>query len=449
VDERIRFEYAGEVLGRDRYGDYYIQSTVFWFPRYGYFPRTTFDITYRTPIGHKFVSAGVKQNEWKEKDYLCTQWLENFPTDIISFNLGIFEIYRRSEKGVPEVAVYWNKQMHEEYTRLAQEQSTQVVTLGKDMEKRIAADVINSLNFYQTLFCPYPLDQMVVTEIPYFHGQAFSGLLHLSWLTFQRGEEFDWESFRAHEVAHQWWGHLVGWKTYHDQWLSEGFAEYCGIWFAQLTLKDNQRFFGELKQWNDNIIKGNHERKSAGTKAGPLWLGQRLNTSQSEDYATLVYEKGAYILHMLRNMMMDLNTRSDDKFIEMLKDFATTYRVKNASSKDFQEIVEKHIGADMDWFFDQWVYGIEIPKYKYSYQVEKVENKYQVTLKVGQEKVSPGFKMLVPVVVSYSPEGYSVFRVWVDKPSQTIKLPLVPRQVNEVVFNPYFSVLCEAEEDKR
>ncbi|OGC76951.1 MAG: hypothetical protein A2Z27_06410 [candidate division Zixibacteria bacterium RBG_16_50_21] len=440
---------SAKALGRTPFGDFYIKSTEDWFPRYGYMVRSTFDLTFKTPRGHHFLCAGKKVKGWHEKEYYCSQWVEDFPTDIISFNIGNFDVYEKKQEGLPEVGVYWNKQTHQKISQISAEYGQHLYLLGKGMEKNTAADVLNSINFYSSMFGNYPFDHIWVTEIPASHGQAFSGLLHLPFGKFHEEQKFNNELFRSHEVAHQWWGHIVGWKTYHDQWLSEGFAEYCGVWFAQLSTRDNKAFFDSLVHYRDNIVKGHNERQSEGSKAGPLWLGNRLNSSKSFDYYTLNYEKGAYVLHMLRNMMMDLNTRSDEKFIAMLKDFATTYQGKNASTRDFQETVEKHIGADMDWFFNQWVYGIEIPKYKYSYQVEKVENKYQVTLKVGQEKVSPGFKMLVPVVVSYSPGGYSVFRVWVDKPSQTIKLPLVPMQVNEVVFNPYFSVLCEVEEDKR
>src|SRR5574341_437365 len=204
----------------------------------------------------------------------------------------------------------------------------------------------------------------------------------------------------------------------------QGFAEYSGIWFAQSSLKDNKKFFLVLKSWRKDIL-GQGSKFTKGSKAGPLWLGYRLDNSKSFDYSTLVYEKGAFVLHMLRNMLMDFKTFSDDKFIALLKDFVSSYYGKNASTTDFQKIVEKHFRKKMDWFFKQWVYGIEIPKYFYSYATEKVGDKYQVTVKVKQENVSPDFKMQVPVVVVYKTEGYSIFRIWVDKPEVEVKLPPV------------------------
>ncbi len=438
-DHKVLFKYAGVVLDRNYFGMFFIESKVAWFPRYGYLRRTTFDLTFKTPQDYKFVCAGKKVKEWKEGHYLFTQWKEDFPAIIISFNLGYFDIYTEKKEGVPEVSIYWNDDFHRKLALILES--------GANMKKRVAADVINSLNFFQNVFGKYPFDHMVATEIPESHGQAFTGLLHLSWGTFQAEEKFKEESFRAHEVSHQWWGHMVGWKTYHDQWLSEGFAEYSGAWFAQNSLKDNQKFFEELKSWRKDIL-GQGSKFTKGSKAGPLWLGSRLNSSESFDYSTLVYEKGAFVLHMLRNMLMDFKTFSDEKFIALLKDFVSSYYGKNASTSDFQKIVEKHLGEDMDWFFRQWVYGIEVPKYIYSYSTEKVGDKYQVTVKVRQENVSPDFKMQVPVVVVYKPEGYSIFRIWVDKPEIEVKLPPVPMEVKEIVFNPFESVLAEVEEKK-
>jgi hypothetical protein len=387
------------------------------------------------------------QKEWKEGDFHCSHWIENNPVIITSFNIGNFEIYKRKEEGLPEIRVYWNKHTHGLHSQYLTEKRDTLVLTGKDMEKNVAADVINSINFYQKMLGEYPLDHMAVTEIPARHGQAFSGLLHISYGSFQEEQKFETESFRAHEVAHQWWGHMVSWKSYHDQWLSEGFAEYSGAWFAQLSTKDSKTFFERIKQWRDNIIKGNVHRLSEGTTAGPIWLGVRLNSSKSWDYPTIVYEKGAYVLHMLRNMMMDFKTRSDARFAEMLKDFARTLNGKDATTSDFQKIVEKHMGQDMDWFFKQWVYGIEIPQYKYSYTTQKVGDKTQVSLKVKQEGVSPDFKMQVPVVMVYPGDAYSVLRVWVDQPEKVFALPLVPGDVKDVVFNPYYSVLCEVEKE--
>lgn len=434
---RLTFRYKGkEMILQDWVGDLYIRSTTRWYPRYGFNKKATYDLTFRSPKGYQLVSIGKKTKEWVEGDLRCTRWIEDVPVKYASFNYGNYETYEMEIEGVPPVCVYHLEQSHRktgtEYTQA---------------KENVAADVVNSLNFFQTIYCECPFSKMAATETPTYGGQGLPGLLRLSWGTFKTDEvfkktRFRAESFRAHEVSHQWWGHIIGWETYHDQWLSEGFAEYSGAWYAQMSMKDNEEFFEELKEWRKDIT-GKGYKWAEGSKVGPIWLGWRLNSSKSQDYDILVYEKGAYVLHMLRNMMMDFDSKSDDRFKEMLRDFAETYRGKNACTDDFKEIVEKHMGEDMDWFFDQWVYGVDIPTYIFSYDVEQVADKYVVACEITQEKVPEDFKMWVPVLLDFGGDMYAVLRLWVDKPHNKYELPKAPLEPRQVILNPFHAVLCE------
>jgi aminopeptidase N len=188
---------------------------------------------------------------------------------------------------------------------------------------------------------------------------------------------------------------------------------------------------------------GGGSKFSEGSKAGPLWLGTRLNSSKSSDYFTLVYKKGAYVLHMLRNLMMDFDSRSDEKFKEMMRDFVQIHRGTNASTEGFKATVEKHMGEDMGWFFDQWVYGIDIPRYVFSYSTEKVGGKYVVNCEVTQENVPEDFKMWVPVLLDFGRDMYAVLRLEIDKPHNKYQLPKAPLEPREVILNPFHAVLCE------
>ncbi|MGB2769652.1 MAG: M1 family aminopeptidase [Candidatus Zixiibacteriota bacterium] len=450
---KLVFKYSGNIIDRNWYGDFYIKSTTHWYPQYGYLNRATYDMTFRSPKRHKFVSIGRKVKEWTEGDYLCTQWEEDFPVALASFNFGSFDIYELEHEEIPPVSVYYLEDSRKEFTQdynrfIGGRAGTQIMLLDSKSKKNVGADVVNSLNFYQATYGKCPFFKVAATEIPAAHGQGFPGLLHLSWATFM-GEgglpdtKFREVSFRAHEVSHQWWAHIVGWETYHDQWLSEGFAEYSGAWFAQMSTQDNEAFFDELEEWRKDIMGKGH-KESVGSEAGPLWLGYRLNSSESSDYVTLVYEKGAYVLHMLRNMMMDYNAKSDSSFIAMMRDFVETYYGKEASTEDFKEIVEKHVGEDMDWFFDQWVYGVDIPTYKFSYSTKPTsDGKYIVTCEVDQENVSEDFKMWVPVLLDFGMDQHAILRLWVDKPHNEYQLPKAPLMPRKVTLNPAHAVLCE------
>jgi aminopeptidase N len=105
-----------------------------------------------------------------------------------------------------------------------------------------------------------------------------------------------------HEVAHQWWGHAVGWASYHDQWLSEGFAEFSAALFIQQATKDWHKDFVEFCEGLRKRIVDKNQWGVSPNEAGPIWLGERLISSRTASaYHSVTYGKGAYILAMLRS----------------------------------------------------------------------------------------------------------------------------------------------------
>jgi aminopeptidase N len=254
-------------------------------------------------------------------------------------------------------------------------------------------------------------------------------------MTDTQGED---EVFRAHEVAHQWWGISVDFLTYHDQWLSEGFSDFSGLWYMQTIRKDNNKYFGVLKRWRSSIFE-------RGSDPGPIWMGYRTNTVNDQgDYGIVVYKKGAWVLHMLRALMIDLKTMNEDRFTATMKDFYTTYRGKRASTEDFRSVVENHVGADMGWFFDQWVYGASLPTYKVATIIAPIEaGKYRVRLQVTQEGVPDSFLAYVPVAIELD-KGVTVrVRIKVTGHQSEIELPPLPSRPKNVKFNDLEGVLAD------
>jgi hypothetical protein len=428
----IAIEYSGELLEKD-FGEFSLKSSNFWFPRYGYRSRTTFDLTFKTPKDLEFISVGKKLDDHIEGDVRLTRWVVDEPAANVCFNMGTFSTYDSDVEDIPPVTVF----------------KSATGRLGRrDMEKDVATDITNSVQLFKQIFGACPFQKLYATEIPDWHGESFPGLLHLSWVTYQRGDSKGLnELFRAHEVAHQWWGNSVGYKTYHDQWLSEGFANYAGLWYVQLALEDKDRFFELLKQWRDDIFDNRKYILGSGAEAGPICLGYRTSSSETRgDYELIVYKKAAYVLHMLRNMCIDLNTMSEDRFINMLKDFFRTYRGRAAKTGDFQRIVEKHLGMELDWFFQQWIYGTDLPTYRFSHSTSQdADGKYLLNCHVVQEDVPDGFKMYVPMTVRFSGDQKVRLKVLIDQPVKDFTLPPLPLEPREVVFNDFYSVLARVE----
>jgi aminopeptidase N len=267
---------------------------------------------------------------------------------------------------------------------------------------------------------------------------AFPGMIDLSWITFQQTDNLGEDQiFRAHEVAHQWWGIGVDFTTYHDQWLSEGFADFSGLWYLETVRKDNQKYFDALNRWRANIML-HRDQKS------PIWLGYRAESSKDESgYNTLIYQKGAWVLHMLRGLLIDLKTMNEDRFTGLMRQFYTDYQGRRASTADFQRAVERVAGVPMDWFFNQWVYGYQIPTYKVATQIQQADGGYRVHLKVAQEDVPESFLMYVPVTVDLGDKKVVRLRVKVTGRESVIDLPVLPSEPKGVKFNDLDGVLAD------
>jgi Peptidase family M1 domain len=313
----------------------------------------------------------------------------------------------------------------------------------------VAADTVNSLNYLQSLLAsPLPDAHFYAALIPAVHGQAFAGFLHLGEFTAALDTPAAVERFRAHEVAHQWWGHLVGWDSYRDQWLSESFAEYVALMFVQTTVDGGDKIFkeaitaygrevrGSLESSFSSFARPDYSRLSAlgAARMGPIGLGWRASVAEAPSaYSTLAYYKGALVLHMLRTATR-LMTGSDQAFVDILRDFVHTEQGGYATTEDFRAAVERRVPADWSWFFDEWVYGAEIPTYVWSQEVVRGNGGLQLRLTVEQKDVGPGFRMLVPVRIDLGGGQEAEVGVFVDEPVETFELPL-PSKPRKVEFN--------------
>lgn len=433
----IAITYHGELIerGAGRQEWAHIKSTAAWFPRYGAMPAVDMDMTFHTPREFSFASVGRRVESRLDGDVRTTQWVTYRPTRHASFNVGEFEEFEITDPAIPPVTVYWNLALHRWLRRFGWLELL-------DPQQQVGGDITHSLRMFTNAFGPPEFDHYYATEIPYMHGQAFPGLIHLSWLTYQFPSKTGLNKmFRAHEVAHQWWGIGVEPATYRDVWLAEGFAHFVGLWYMQRSLWDSEKYFEHLREWRDEI---RDERE----KAPPIGLGTRALQIDPEYYLLMVYCKGAWILHMLRNMMLDFVTMDEEPFTAMLRDFYQTYRGGRASTADFQLVVERHTGLPMGWFFEQWVHGTAIPTYVLSWRAEpRADGQYLLQLQVRQEEVPEDFLMPVPFTVKFPNGEQTPFRLYV-RGSVTEAELVVPAEPRSVDFNPLESVLAEVKKER-
>ena len=410
----------------------FIKETETWYPRYAGTETYDVSLTFRTPKSLKFSSIGRLVQADTQGNTIVSRWASELPTNSVSFNIGDFEEFAIRDPRIPPVTVHLNAEAHRLISRY--------IPSSRSAQQQVGADVVNSLAFFTNVFGAPLFHQYYATEIPYFHGQAFPGMIHLSWWTFigwsTDGED---ESFRAHEMAHQWWGIGVEPANYRDAWLSEGFAEFAGLWYMQLILRDNVKYFKKLREARVEIRRQRD-------KAVPLGLGYRAVESWRGNYSLITYQKGAWVLHMLRNMMLDNRTMSEDRFTAMMRDFYTTYRGKRASTLDFQRVVERHFGQPMDWFFQQWVYGTDVPTYTFSWAAQPDSGGYTVRLRVRQSDVPGYFAMYVPLLIKFE-QGEALIRMLVRGPTSEASIHL-GAQPKTIQMNPLESVLAEVKTEE-
>jgi aminopeptidase N len=230
-------------------------------------------------------------------------------------------------------------------------------------------------------------------------------------------------------------------QSYRDAWISEGFAEFAGWWYTESILDDSAAVRKIMKKSKDALMLRRRQ-------AGPLWLGTRLaEGDMPQDYSLIVYQKGAWVVRMLRYLMFDPDSAGEQPFRRMIKDFYEQYRGSQASTQDFQDVVARHFGTQMDWFFNSWVYGTGIPTYEWSQTTVQEGGKNRWKLHVNQKDVPDDFTMIVPVHLFFPTGQDGWTRALVKGPSTDFTVE-VPAKPSRVVFNENDAVLADVKEGR-
>ncbi len=463
---KITIEYQGDKVLQDAGGgNFAVGARTSWYPNVNTFKdRATFDLTFKIPKQYVLVSVGQKTKEWKEDDFIASQWVSEIPLAVAGFNYGKFKTQELSDEPTKyKIEGYAVAEMPDGLRNTGIGGMAPTRLIGQSL-----AEAQNSIRIFLNYFGALPYGRIAITQQPQMNfGQSWPSLVYMPLFAYMDATQ-RWmligninsglnefvDEVNAHEVAHQWWGHIVGWASYHDQWLSEGFAFFSAGLYLKMTEPKPDKFLNYWKHAQEEITKKNSYNLRA-NDVSPVWMGWRGGFFKYPNaYQITAYRKGGFILHMLRQMMLD-NKEGDKAFKAMMQDFVKSNYNENASTEAFLNTVNKHMlpvmdmtgSKNMNWFFTQWVYGKELPRYKLEYSLAGApEGKTLLKFNLTQSEVSNNFAMIVPVYLEF--EDNHVVRlghvpIGGNSTSKEYQVTL-PKRPKRVLINYNYDVLSSA-----
>ncbi|MGP0071248.1 MAG: M1 family metallopeptidase [Bryobacteraceae bacterium] len=423
VPHEIEIHHQGAVIRDAGNQVYYVGSRGSWYPRTGG-GLANYDLTFRYPKDLTLAATGTSVEDRIEGEWRITHVKTDVPIRFAGFNLGNFQSVVQEHNGY-RVQLYANHQLERALTpkavlppmppvddpfrrwrpKAAGEPNSLPPSGPPNPAARmdeLTKGLLDTLDFMTEEFGPSPIRNIAVTPIPGGFGQGFPGLVYLSTLAYidpgQRPQAlrqpyeqtFYSELLETHEVAHQWWGNLVVPASYRDNWLIESLANYSALLLLERR-KGIKAVDAVLDDYRTHLLTKTAAGRTLDS-AGPIVWGYRLESSLAPDaWRIVTYEKGTWIIHMLRRRL------GDEKFLALLRDIASHHH--SISTEEFRDLARQYApqspDRDLKIFFDNWIYGTGIPAVKLSYAWHAA--KLSGTL--VQRDVDEAFTAYVPVEV--------------------------------------------------
>lgn len=487
---QLRFVYGGSVMQEAGGGLLYVGARGIWYPNRGVW-MANFDLQFTYPTEWTLVATGRKTSTSKDSYGMnVARWVSDRPIPLAGFNLGHYQRAATMAGDVP-IEVYAAEGV--ENTMVAGKQTIvapfpaptrpgvnvapaliAVTPPAPSSNAQSVADhVQKGLSSLAQQLGPYPFNSLVLSQMPGHMSQGWPGLIFLSSYSYLTPEEMQGAHIGGteavmyrylmpiHESAHQWWGDLVTWKTYRDQWLVEALANYCALVAMEKSQpKDVQAI---LDLYRRQLLTTRNDK--LGADAGPVTLGVRLISSQFPNgYDQISYGRGTWLFHMLRTMLRDAEQKDartnpqaakrlqagDEPFFRVLRKLRERYESKSITTHIVQQVFEEELPESLrfegrkslDWFFDEWVNGTAIPKIEmYEVKFTPVAAGSTVTGKLKQNDAPAELVTSVPVYgVAANKSLVFLGRVFVDGEEARFRLT-APRGVSRIEVDPYQTIL--------
>lgn len=478
----LSFEYSGSVLSEAASGLLYVGDRGIWYPNRG-MAMADFDLEFKYPTAWTLAATGHKAEQREEAGRQISRWVSERPVPVVGFNLGRYS-QSVSYAGKIPVLTYATANLERgfpgtssasvpppEVPYISPRQNIASLALPKPLPpspsenvRTVGATSARALEFYERYFGPYPYGELSITQMPGQVSQGWPGLIYLSSFAFlsndqrarlgmDRNQLALAEQVVAHETAHQWWGDLVGWTSYRDQWIMEALANYSSLML--LESHDPAKFRQIMQVYKDDLIEKREKARPHG-EAGPVTLGLRLSSSQfPNSYDAICYGRGTWLFHMLRTMLRDADRKSvpgrakasaDEPFVQVLRKLRNDYEGKSVSTQQLLAEFEAQLPRSLwyeghkslAWFYTSWIGGSAVPEFDLrGLKFADKDKATTVTGTITQQEVPEDLVTSVPVYASISGKSVFLGRVFaegaetqfrISAPLGTRKLLLDPEQ---------------------
>ncbi|HTU32188.1 MAG TPA: M1 family aminopeptidase [Candidatus Acidoferrum sp.] len=478
---RLSVSYHGSVISDAGNGVEYVGEHETWYAHpAGIDNFALFDMSFRWPKRYTLVATGKEVESHVEGDFESGRWVSQLPFAFAGFNLGEYK-EETANASEPRIQLYANRELETAILARLQQQQPQlrpplrpgVPTVPSatpdsppppdpaSVLKSLGQQILDSIHFYERMDGPFPFGSLEISQIPGTVGQGWPGLVYLSTYAFlppdqhagitELSERAAHEIMPFHEVAHQWWGNVTTAATYRDVWIEEGMANYLSLLYAD-SRPVAHRLDAWLELFRSELLAQAPRSTHDVEQAGPLTLGYRLASSEDPAaYNTIIYDKGAWVMHMIREMLRDPSSPDPDaRFRELLQTILTQYRFKPLSTADFQRAVEEEMTPSMDlegdhtmnWFFGEWVKNTGIPHYTLQYETRRLRQGFVVTGTLKQDDVDDLFTAPVPIYAARSASPpWRLGVVVTTGPATTFRFSSRLRPTH-LLIDPDLTILC-------
>jgi hypothetical protein len=484
----LRFRYRGKVITDAGNGVLFVNDRESWYPHYGGTGDfALFDMTIRWPKHLRLVATGNKFSEDEDGDFRVGHWKTDQPVPEAGFNLGQYSVASVTSEN-RSISVFANQELEKAlFARLTQPAVVVDPWIGlsaaespgsrvalqttapkpADGLKLLAREVDSSIRFFEHYSGPFPFTNLSVSQIPGTFGQGWPGLLYLSTYSFLPQEaqrraglnDSDQELFTqiipVHEVAHQWWGNVVGWSSYRDQWINESISSYLALLFADSQKSPEQTLHSWLERDRKTLTTKSPDADRTPADIGPLIVGGRLASSKSPGaYDQIVYAKGAWVIHMIRQMLRQPNVKDPDaRFVQLLQNLLKKYAHAPLSTQQFQREIEALMtpkmdlegGRSLEWFFEQYVRGTGIPHYQVEYTTRRTEKGFAIRGKLTQTGVPHSFVASVPLYTSTATGHTILLGAVLASGEETSFTFISTSEPRKLLIDPHMTLLCVPE----